>query len=686
MEEKKVSQQINDIVGDNVQKLAALFPAAVRDGEVDFEALREELGQFKEVSSEKYELTWAGKKEAKKCALEDVKGRTLKYYPEESVEPETTENLYIEGDNLETLKLLRQNYYGAIRVIYIDPPYNTGEDFIYNDDFTISKSESDYEEGDASDDGERYTVNSKSSNRFHARWLSMIYTRLKICKDLMMDEGVIFISIDDNELTNLKSVCDEIFGVENYVNIISLNLKNNAGASGGGEDKRLKKNIEYILVYAKNYGSMQLFDGPYSYTEMSELIQQYLDEGKSWKYTSVLLNSGAKTYIGSTVDGDGNEIKVYSRTGVETSSVNQLAKKENLETKEVYKKYGVNVFRTTNAQTSIRTRIIDFRKKNHIEDEYLSIEYVPKTGKNKGKVYEQIYKGDDCNLFVWLRDTSEVIDGELYKKDLQGTFWDFVGETKNLTHEGEISFPNGKKPMKLVKQILSMVTDEDDIVMDFFSGSATTAHAVMALNAETGGKRKYILIQYPEKCDVGSELYKEGFETICDVGKERIKRSGSKIREESSDTVDIGFKVFKTADTNIKWNSLITSGQLDLTQIESTPDLMDFMPGSKDEDIVYELMLRQRDVPLSEKFERLNEIGERTYLYADSYLICLENKISEAMVDKLAALDPVPVKFIFRDSSFGDNIALKDETFRRLKAVIDKNAGDTKVSYTVEFI
>ncbi|MDY4741573.1 MAG: site-specific DNA-methyltransferase [Lachnospira sp.] len=686
MEEKKVSQQINDIVGDNVQKLAALFPAAVRDGEVDFEALREELGQFKEVSSEKYELTWAGKKEAKKCALEDVKGRTLKYYPEESVEPETTENLYIEGDNLETLKLLRQNYYGAIRVIYIDPPYNTGEDFIYNDDFTISKSESDYEEGDASDDGERYTVNSKSSNRFHARWLSMIYTRLKICKDLMMDEGVIFISIDDNELTNLKSVCDEIFGAENYVSIISLNLKNNAGASGGGEDKRLKKNIEYILVYAKNYGSMQLFDGPYSYTEMSELIQQYLDEGKSWKYTSVLLNPGTKTYIGSTVDGDGNEIKVYSRTGVETSSVNQLAKKENLETKEVYKKYGVNVFRTTNAQTSIRTRIIDFRKKNHIEDEYLSIEYVPKTGKNKGKVYEQIYKGDDCNLFVWLRDTSEVIDGELYKKDLQGTFWDFVGETKNLTHEGEISFPNGKKPMKLVKQILSMVTDEDDIVMDFFSGSATTAHAVMALNAETGGKRKYILIQYPEKCDVGSELYKEGFETICDVGKERIKRSGSKIREESSDTVDIGFKVFKTADTNIKWNSLITNGQLDLTQIESTPDLMDFIPGSKDEDIVYELMLRQRDVPLSEKLERLPEIGERTYLYADSYLICLENKISETMVDKLAALDPVPVKFIFRDSSFGDDIALKDETFRRLKAVIDKNAGNVKVSYTVEFI
>lgn len=687
MEEKKVSQQINDIVGDNVKKLAALFPSVVKDGEVDFDALREELGEFKEVSSEKYELTWAGKKDAKKLVQEDLTGRTLKYFPEESVDPDNTENLYIEGDNLEVLKMLRQNYYGAIRLIYIDPPYNTGKDFVYNDNFAISKNDSDYEEGDASELGEAYTVNTMSSNRFHAKWLSMIYSRLRICKDLMIDEGVIFISIDDNELTNLKAICDEVFGEENYVNIVSLNLKNTAGASGGGEDKRLKKNIEYILIYAKNYSSMNLFEGPYTFTEISDLIQQYENEGKSWKYTSVLVDEGQKEYVGSTVDGDGNEIKIFRRKNPLMLSVKQMAEREGLSEKEVYKKYGVSIFQTTNAQTSIRTRVMEYRNENKIDDDLLSIEYVPKTGKNKGTVYEQFYKGDKCRLFVWLKDTSEEKDGELYKKDLQGTFWNFVGETKNLTHEGDIPFPNGKKPVKLIKQIISMVTDEDDIIMDFFSGSATTAHAVMDLNAETGGSRKYIMIQLPEECEEGTDLHNEGFKTICDVGKERIKRAAKKIQEAKRTSLfDSGFKVFKVADTNIKWNSLISSGQLDLTQIETTADEVDFMPGSMDEDIVYELILRQRDVPLSEKMERLADIGERTYLYATSYLVCLESKITEVMVDKLASLEPVPVKFIFRDSAFGDDIALKDETFRRLKAVIEKNAGDTKVSYTVEFI
>ena len=211
------------------------------------------------------------------------------------------------------------------------------------------------------------------------------------------------------------------------------------------------------------------------YTEMSELIQQYLDEGKSWKYTSVLVNPGKKEYVGSTVDGDGNEIKVFRRVGVETLSVNQLAKGEGLTLKEAYQKYGVNVFRTTNAQTSIRTRIIDYRKEQGITDQVLSIEYVPRTGKNRGKVYEQFYKDDVCNLFVWLRDTSEVIDGELYKKDLQGTYWDMNAWMKNLTKEGSVEFGNGKKPEQLVRQIIEMITSPGDWVLDSFLGSGTTA-------------------------------------------------------------------------------------------------------------------------------------------------------------------------------------------------------------------
>lgn len=208
--DNKVPQQINDIVGDNVKKLAQLFPSAVKDGEVDFEALKEELGQYEEVGSEKYELTWAGKKNAKKIAQEDVIGRTLKFIPEDSKDADTTENLYIEGDNLEVLKLLRQDYYGAIKMIYIDPPYNTGNDFVYNDSFVMSQEEADIADGIINELGERYSLNVKSGNKYHANWINMLYPRLKIARDLMTDDGVIFISIDDGESDNLRKICNEI--------------------------------------------------------------------------------------------------------------------------------------------------------------------------------------------------------------------------------------------------------------------------------------------------------------------------------------------------------------------------------------------------------------------------------------------------------------------------------------------
>lgn len=217
MDYGKVKQGINNIVGDNVKKLEQLFPSAVKDGEVDFEALKEELGQFTEVGDEKYELTWAGKKNAKKIAQEDIIGKTLKYIPEDSKDPDTTKNLYIEGDNLEVLKLLRQNYYGAVKMIYIDPPYNTGNDFVYNDTFDMSKVDSDIAEGDIDELGERYTTNTKSQNRFHAKWINMIYARVRLAKDLLKEDGVIYISIDDNEQANVKKFCDEIFGENNFI-------------------------------------------------------------------------------------------------------------------------------------------------------------------------------------------------------------------------------------------------------------------------------------------------------------------------------------------------------------------------------------------------------------------------------------------------------------------------------------
>lgn len=217
MEYKKVDQNINNIVNEQVRKLESIFPSVVKDGEVDFDALKEELGQFQKVENEKYEITWAGKKNAKKLAQENVVGRTLNFYAEESKNVETTENVYIEGDNLEVLKMLRQNYYGAIKIIYIDPPYNTGKDFIYNDIFKMNKKESDLEEGVIGELGQRLVINSKSQNRYHAKWLNMIYPRLVIAKDLLSEQGVIFISIDYHEAANLKKLCDEIFGEDCFV-------------------------------------------------------------------------------------------------------------------------------------------------------------------------------------------------------------------------------------------------------------------------------------------------------------------------------------------------------------------------------------------------------------------------------------------------------------------------------------
>ena len=432
--------------------------------------------------SKKYGLVWEQHEENVDVAMQtNIPVFTEVPEREISLVPDNRYNFLLEGDNLHSLYLLEKTHKSAIDLIYIDPPYNTGhEDFVYDDNYV------------AEEDSFR-----------HSKWISFMEKRLLIAKELLSEKGVIFIQISDIEVAQLKCLCDDIFGESNFLNIISVNMKNIAGASGGGEDKRFKKNCEYILVYAKSYDFLPLFNGPYVYTEISDLIQRYIDEGKSWKYTTVLLDAGEKEYVGSTVDGDGNDIKIFLRKNPQMLSVKQVAEIEGISEKEVYKKYGVKIFQTTNAQTSIRTRVMDFRIENGITEDLLSIEYVPKTGKNKGRVYEQFYKGDKCRLFVWLKDTSEEIDGELYKRDLQGTYWDMNGAMKNVTKEGSVEFSNGKKPVDLLKQIINLYPQDDITVLDFFAGSATTGHAVVALNAEDGGTRKFILCTNNENdiCD-----------------------------------------------------------------------------------------------------------------------------------------------------------------------------------------
>lgn len=626
MENTRVSIGINDIVGDNVKKLAQLFPAAVKDGEVDFEVLKEELGQFTEVGSEKYELTWAGKKNAKKIAQEDVVGRTLKFIPEDSKNADTTENLYIEGDNLEVLKMLRQNYYGAIKMIYIDPPYNTGDDYVYNDTFAKSKIESDLDEGVISESGEKYTINSKSSNRFHAQWLSNLYTRIKLAFDLLTDDGVMFVSIDYNEDFNLRQIMEEIFGNNRFVGEIYWESKTKSQNTLTSFNK-LQPKVEMILVYSK------MEKRRFNLIKVGEKMYDLSDEkGNYREHTLEVMNAngirGRETMIFDISDG----VSMVSLPDGKQWKIGQAQVAE-------YKANG-DLF---------------------IRDNKVIIKMRPE--------YER-------------SETTEPFWG-LFGKDL-GTTESAKKELKALI--GENGFET-VKPVEILRRLIYHGTEKDDIVLDFFSGSATTAHAVMQLNAEDGGHRRFILVQIAEKNKKDSQAYREGYKTICEIGKERIRRAGDKIKSEHPDAdIDIGFKVFRTADTNIKWNSLMDKGQTDVAQMEYTPDLVDFMPNVNDVDVVYELMLRQRDVPLSESLEQLSDIGSRTYLYASSYLVCLETEITEELVSKLAEIDPLPIKFIFRDSAFKDDIALKDETFRRLKALIEKNAGTNKPAYTVEFI
>lgn len=634
--DNKVPQQINDIVGDNVKKLAQLFPSAVKDGEVDFEALKEELGQYEEVGSEKYELTWAGKKNAKRIAQEDVIGRTLKFIPEDSKEADTTENLYIEGDNLEVLKLLRQNYYGAIKMIYIDPPYNTGNDFIYNDSFEMEQEESDIAEGVRNEVGERYIVNTKSDNRYHANWMNMIYPRLMIAKDLLTDDGAIFISIDDNEIDNVLKICNEIFGEINYVAIFPWRKRTAKSDVPYG----ISQDFEWILCYAKTTNFKCSIDGK----ERKYFTTEDFPE-KPWRIHDLTKQTTASERPNSffTIKNPKNGSE-YPANPNRTWAITQ-------ETFEQYYQDNRIVFPGDYSFLNISKPALRYWKEDDMR----------KAGDNFGKIAVSTKLPDDI-----------------------GMSQDGTKEITNLFSGKIFPFP---KPTSLVKFLCKICTGKDDIILDFFSGSSTTAQSVMELNYEDNANRKFIMIQLSELLDKSSEAHKLGYINLCQLGKERIRRAGDKIKSEHPEAdIDIGFKVFRTADTNIKWNSLMDMGQVDMNQLEYTPDLVDFMPDANDVDVVYELMLRQRDVALSETLEQLSDIGSRTYLCASSYLVCMETQITEEMVGKLAELDPLPIKFIFRDSAFKDDIALKDETFRRLKALIEKNAGTNKPTYTVEFI
>jgi adenine-specific DNA-methyltransferase len=664
MIETTLTGKTPDIGEENIKKLMTMFPEVVTEGKVDFEKLKQVLGEYVDDSNERYNFTWNGKGRALRLSQTPSLG-TLRPCKEESKNWDTTQNLYIEGDNLEVLKLLQKSYYGKVKMIYIDPPYNTGKDFVYRDDFHDSLENYKRITGQVDGNGKPISTNPETSGRYHTDWLNMMYPRLRLARNLLRDDGVIFISIDDNEVHNLRKICDEVFGEENFINILSVKMKDNAGASGGGEDKRLKKNIEYILLYTKDYNAIEPFNAVYSYKEITELLNEYRNNNISWKYTSILYYEGDKRYLTSTVDGDGNEIKIFERVNPVYKSVSQIMREENISEKEVYYKYFNKIFTTAMPQSSIRVRVMEAIDKTESKEDLYSIEYVPKSGRNKGKIYEQFYKGKNKRLLTWFKDVAEIIDGDVYKKDIKGTYWDGYN-LNNLTKEGNIKFENGKKPLALIMDLIKMVASNNDIILDFFSGSATTAHAVMQLNAINQSKLKFIMVQLPEVIKPTTKENEEYIRylkseklkpIVTEIGKERIRRAGEKIKQEYKDkagieNLDIGFKVFKLDTSNIrKW-------QPDYDNLEqSLMDYVDnFVEGRTEFDVVYEIMLKY-GLDLTYPVDEFTIAQKKVYSIGFGMLmICLDDEITtevaKGILAKIKELSPESSRVVFKDNGF----------------------------------
>jgi len=439
---------------------------------------------------QKFEFTWPGKYESQKEYFIESKKKLI-YCDEDSKNPDTTENIYIEGDNLEVLKLLRQNYYGAVKMIYIDPPYNTGKDFIYKDNFRMDKEEHEIEEGDRSELGERYTVNRKDQNRYHTNWLNMMYPRLKVVRDLLTEDGLIFISIDDGEVANLKKICDEIFGEHNFIANVIWQKK----YTRANDAKWFSDNHDHILCYGKTKDIIILNMLPRNDKQLSAYSNPDNHSKGVWKATPLHAKSGTNTSI------------FRFKNGVEWHPPIGTYRRFNDKTMQKMDDGDEIWFGVDRAQTPSRKSFLC-----EVKDGVVPVTLWP---------YDEVGHNHEAN-------------NELKKINLNGIF-------------------NNPKPSRLIKRAITLATDSYDLIIDFFAGSTTTAQAVMQLNAEDNGNRKYIMVQLPEPCPEKSEAFKAGYKNICEIGKERTRRAGDKILEENKDkegieNLDIGFKVFKLED------------------------------------------------------------------------------------------------------------------------------------------
>ena len=653
----KLDGKTPDLAAENIEQLRQIFPDVFEEGKIDFDKLKQVLGEYVDDEKERYNFTWNGKGKALRLAQTPTTG-TLRPCEAESKNWDDTQNLYIEGDNLEVLKLLQKSYHGKIKMIYIDPPYNTGGDFVYPDDFSDSIENYKRITGQVDDEGNKLGTNTDASGRFHTNWLNMMYPRLRLARNLLANSGVIFISIDDNEQVNLKKICDEVFGEDNYINTVSLKAKASAGASGGGEDKRLKKNTEVVFIYTKSRELLDMVQ-PVKYIPISEFIEQHKAEGIGFYYTRILEDEGSRELI-----SDLGEMQVYRHKDFHFSTVSEKMKEEKLAFDQVYSKYFEKIFMVTNAQTSLLDKVNGLTPESQM---LISYDYIPKSGRDKGKLISK--KVWNKTLVVWFADSAIKLDDRVFKSSQLGTLWDDISWGR-LDLQGDVPFKNGKKPLKLLDRIINMACQDEDIILDFFSGSATTAHAVMQLNAEDGGNRKFIMVQLPEPCAEGTEAAKAGYKNICEIGKERIRRAGEKIKaeieeqnaqlkigEEPKKVPDIGFKVFKLDSSNLKqW-------QPDYDDLETTlfDSISNYVEGRSELDVVYEIMLKM-GMELIWPLETHTIGNKNVYeIGMGALMICLDNHITTEVAEGMAALykelAPETWRVVFKDNGFADDSA-----------------------------
>ncbi|WP_181965146.1 site-specific DNA-methyltransferase [Anaerococcus nagyae] len=613
---KRLDMHTNNLANEKYQALKDLFPNAITEtidenGEIvraiDKDILMQEIStKVVEGKEERYQFTWPDKKKAILNANAPI-NKTLRPCREESVNFDKTENLYIEGDNLEVLKLLQETYLGKIKMIYIDPPYNTGNDFVYNNDFKESVEEYLDNSGQYDEEGNRLEKNLESNGRYHTDWLNMMYPRLKLARDLLSEDGVIFISIDDNEQENLKKICDEIFGGENFLTQIAWRRSDNQPNIG-----KIAKVKEFICCYCKSIKSLDFGRLPLS----DKAIKEYQYSDKRGRYGRGIIKDdvrGRFEYTITTPNGN----KVEGPWNVPENEFNELVSK--------------NMIHWPSSGEVPRLKI------------YLE---------------EAMKKGQIPNDF-W--DNS-------FGSNQRG-----ATEIKDLFNERVFDFP---KPTILLKSIIGLGSSKDTIILDFFSGSATTAHATMQLNAEDGGNRKFIMVQLPEATDEKSEAYKAGYKHITDIGKERIRRAGEKILADSFDkedieNLDIGFRVLKTDSSNMK-NVYYSPAD---TEQNFLDDLTDNIKEDRtSEDLLFQVML-DLGVSLSSKIESETIDGKEVFVVEDGFLIaCFDKNVSDDIVKEIAKKEPYYA--VFRDRSMAsDSVAanfdqifasISPETVRRV--------------------